>query len=161
MEQIIKEAKEVFERRNLKSNQIAETTKNEVEVQNQRIEKEAKELVKLIIQLFDASNKEEGDYIIDDIMVGKSDKNENNLFCAVAFEKDADTTQTFIGYYELINLPYISKAIDIINHQKFDPNVLFEVMNIISKLEYFNINTWSSDGYKKGEKCAKSICVGI
>lgn len=160
MEQIIKEAKEVFERRNFKSNQIAEAIKNEVEAEKQRIEKEAKELVKLIIQLFDASNQEDGDYRIDDINLSNSDKNEN-LFCVVTFEKDKHKTQTFIGYYELINLPYISKAIDVINHQKFDPKVLYKVMDIISKLEDYNIRCWSEGKYKNQDECASSVNIGV
>ncbi len=160
MEQIIKEAKEVFERRNLKSEQIAEAKKDEVEVENKRIEKEAKELVKLLIQLFDASNQENGDYRIDYIKIEKSDKNEN-LFCRVTFEKDKYEIQTYIGYYELINLPYISKAIDAINHQKFDPKVLYKVMNIISELEDYTVSNWSKCEYSGQEECAKSVSIGV
>lgn len=160
MEQIIKEAKEVFERRNLKSKQIAEAKKDEVEVENKRIEKEAKELVKLLIQLFDASNQEDGDYRIDDINLEKSDKNEN-LFCRVTFEKDKYETQTFIGYYELINLPYISKAIDVINHQKFDPKVLYKIMDIVSELEDYVVHNWSAGEYKGQKECAKSLTIGV
>lgn len=154
MEQIIKMAQDVYERRLQKIREICDYQNAEKE----RINKEAKELLKLVIRLFGASNKEKGDYRIDNIMVNKSEKSEN-FFCMVTFEKDKkDGVQTYTGYYELINLPYISKAIDKINHQKFDPKVLYATMEIIDDIENYRISSWNKGDY--GET-AEYVAFGI
>lgn len=138
MEQIIKMAQDVYERRIQKDTEIVAQQNAEDEI----ISKKAKELIELVIKLFGVSNKEKGDYRIDNIMVEKSEKSEN-FFCMVTFKKDNDKAQTFTGYYELINLPYISKAIDKINHQKFDPKVLYATMEIIDDIENYRISSWN------------------
>lgn len=156
MEQIIKMAQDVYERRSSKVIGLSEQEKAEKE----RINKEAKELVKLVIRLFGASNKEKGDYRISDIMLRKSNLT-CNILCEVVFEKEKHEVRTYIGYMKLINLPYISKAIDKINHQKYDAAVLYETMNIIKEIDNYYISTWSKGDYKDSEECAESVTFGI
>lgn len=156
MEQIIKMAQNVYERRISKTMELKEQEKAEKE----RISKEAKELVKLVIRLFGASNKEKGDYRISNIVLRKSNVT-CNILCEVGFEKEKYEVGTYTGYMELINLPYISKAIDKINHQKYDAEVLYETMNIIKEIDNYYISSWSKGDYKDSEECAERVIFGI
>lgn len=156
MEQIIKMAQNVYERRISKTMEL----KEQENVEKERVNKEAKELVKLVIRLFGASNKEKGDYRINKIMLQESIQN-INILCSVGFERDQYEVQTYKVYSELINLPYISKAIDKINHQKYDAKVLYETMNIISKIENYYISSWSKGDYGDSEECAEVVTFGI
>ncbi len=156
MEQIIKMAQNVYERRIKKEREVKEQETAEKE----RISKEAKELAKLVIRLFGTSNKEKGDYRISKIMLHKSNQT-CNILCTVEFEKDKYEANEYKGYMELINLPYISKAIDKINHQKYDAKVLYETMNIIYEIDNYYISSWSKGAYKDSEECAEVVTFGI
>lgn len=154
MEQIIKMAKDVYERRISKTMEL----KEQENAERERIRKEAKELVKLVIRLFGASNKEKGDYRIRDIRLSDSIKN-CNIFCMVMFERDKNEIQPYKEYSELINLPYISKAIDKINHQKYDVKVLYETMRIFSEIEKYRITRFRKSN--SGEYGAKEVTFTI
>ncbi|MCI8344792.1 MAG: hypothetical protein HFJ42_02270 [Clostridia bacterium] len=160
MEQIIKMAQNVYERRISKTMELKEQENAEKNAEEERIGKEAKELGKLVIRLFGASNKEEGDYRISNIMLRKSNQT-CNILCTVRFEKDKYEVPQYKGYMELINLPYISKAIDKINNQKYDAKVLYETMNIISEIENYYISGWSEGDYKASEKCAELVTFAM
>lgn len=156
MEQIIKMAQDVYERRISKTMEL----KEQENAERERIRKEAKELVKLVIRLFGASNKEKGDYRISNIRLNQSVQNDN-ILCMVWFEREKYEVSQYRVYSELINLPYISKAIDKINHQKYDPKVLYETMDIISEIENYNISSWSRGDYKDSEECAEVVTFAI
>lgn len=156
MEQIIKMAEDVCARRISKGIELLELE----EVEKEKISKEAEELIKLVIRLFGASNKEKGDYRISNIMLEKSHQT-CNILCTVGFEKYKYEVQEYKGYIELINLPYISKAIDRINHQKYDAKVLYETMNIINEIQNYHISSWSAGEYKNSEECAETVTFGI
>lgn len=156
MEQIIKMAQDVYERRISKTMEL----KEQENAERERIKKEAKELVKLVIRLFGASNKEKGDYRISDIALKESVQNDN-ILCVVWFEREKHEVSRYRVYSELINLPYISKAIDKINHQKYDPKVLYETMNIINEIENYYVSSWSKGDYKDSEECAEEVTFAI